>query len=149
MNERIKRFFGLSRLKAESILRDRKKIIRLLKQSAAKARRSPVMKNLAGDLNVLFRMLKAWHGGDYVQVPWKSVVGIAAALIYFINPFDAVPDMIPVYGVIDDLSVLSFVLTSVRSDLNRFLEWERRSARAPMDLDLPGSGSRSDISSEA
>tara|TARA_B100001013_G_C24302433_1_gene321343 strand:- start:368 stop:538 length:171 start_codon:yes stop_codon:yes gene_type:complete len=48
------------------------------------------------------------------------------AVIYFLNPIDLSPDMIPGIGYVDDVSIIAFVLNSIRADLQQFLEWEAR-----------------------
>jgi uncharacterized membrane protein YkvA (DUF1232 family) len=40
-----------------------------------------------------------------------DIVLIVAALLYLISPLDAVPDLIPVVGWLDDETVASLVLT--------------------------------------
>ena len=59
------------------------------------------------------------------------VKGIAAAaLAYFILPLDAVPDLLPIVGLSDDISVLTAALTT----LSAFIKDEhRRKARAWME----------------
>lgn len=72
----------------------------------------------------LFRLIRAWVKGEY-QVPWRTIVLAIAAIIYLVNPFDAIPDFIPVFGYVDDAAVIAFVINSIRGDLDEFLEWER------------------------
>ena len=51
----------------------------------------------------------------------------AAALAYFILPIDAVPDMLPLVGLGDDLSVLSAALAAVSTHIT---DEHRAKARA-------------------
>src|SRR4029077_12096648 len=44
--------------------------------------------------------------------PANSILMIVAAVIYFVSPFDLIPDSIPVLGLVDDASVLTFVAGS-------------------------------------
>lgn len=44
---------------------------------------------------------------------------IYGALIYFINPMDLVPDTVPMIGLLDDYSVISMVLSSLKSSLSK------------------------------
>ena len=53
-----------------------------------------------------------------------SMLIIIAAIIYFVSPFDVIPDWIPVLGHIDDAFVVTLALKSVRGDLDTFMAWE-------------------------
>ncbi|HEU5146595.1 MAG TPA: DUF1232 domain-containing protein, partial [Chryseosolibacter sp.] len=58
---------------------------------------------------VLGRLIKAYALGQYREVPWKTILLIVAAVIYFVNPLDLVPDIIPLTGLTDDFAVLVWV----------------------------------------
>jgi uncharacterized membrane protein YkvA (DUF1232 family) len=55
---------------------------------------------------------------------------IVAAVIYFVSPFDLIPDSIPVLGLIDDASVLTFVARSNLTLISNFRKWEIVSGKA-------------------
>jgi uncharacterized membrane protein YkvA (DUF1232 family) len=76
-------------------------------------------------LSVFSRMASAYVSGKYRTVPWKTIVTILAAIVYFLNPFDLVPDFIPVMGLTDDFGVLMWVYASVSSEIDKFLAWEK------------------------
>jgi len=75
-------------------------------------------------VNTFVRMLSAHLGGTYKDLPWRTLALLVAGLLYFINPFDIVPDFIPVAGLLDDLTFLVLVLKSIRKDVDLFREWE-------------------------
>ena len=77
------------------------------------------------ELMALLRLLKAWSTGKYPKVPWKTMLGIIAGVLYFLNPFDIIPDFISVVGFLDDASVIAFVYQSAKKDIHKFLEWEK------------------------
>lgn len=79
------------------------------------------------DLLSLCRMIRAWTRGEYRTIPRKTILMAIAAAIYFLNPFDMVPDFIPGVGYLDDATVIAFVLNSIRVDVMKFLEWESKS----------------------
>ena len=79
---------------------------------------------------VLSRLAGAYATGKYRSIPWKTVMTILAAIIYFLNPIDLIPDFIPGLGLTDDLSVLFWVYNSVSAEINNFLEWEKTTIQA-------------------
>lgn len=76
--------------------------------------------SIKSEISVIISMLQSWASGDYKQVPWTTVALCAGALIYFVNPLDAVPDIVPGFGLLDDATVIGFVVASVKEDLNKF-----------------------------
>ncbi len=79
-------------------------------------------------LKGMVRLLKAYLKGDYREVPWKTLLTITGAVIYVVNPFDLVPDAIPVIGLMDDAFVVSVSLQAVKGDLDAFMAWEAETA---------------------
>jgi len=73
----------------------------------------------------LGRLLRAYAQGEYREIPWKSLVLIVAAILYFINPIDVIPDLMPLVGLTDDFAVLFMVYKSIGADIDKFLEWEK------------------------
>lgn len=81
-------------------------------------------------IHVFLRMAKAYSAGHYRFVPWKTMAVLLGALLYFLNPFDIVPDVVPVLGLGDDFAVLMWVYHSVADEVNRFLAWEKMQSGA-------------------
>lgn len=50
-------------------------------------------------------------------VPFKTKAVITAALGYFIFPLDAIPDLSPLIGFTDDLSILIYTLSKVSESI--------------------------------
>lgn len=76
---------------------------------------------------VMMRLVRSYTNGNYKAIPWKTMSVILGAFIYFINPFDLVPDVAPVIGLTDDFSILVWVYTSVQTEIDKFLMWEKAS----------------------
>lgn len=74
---------------------------------------------------VLGRIIKAYAKGQYKAIPWKTFLIIVAAVIYFINPLDFIPDLIPIAGLADDFAVLLWVYNAVSGEVEKFLSWEK------------------------
>jgi uncharacterized membrane protein YkvA (DUF1232 family) len=75
-------------------------------------------------LMAMIRLSRAYHQGEYRDILSANLLTIVSALIYFVSPFDVIPDWIPVFGHIDDAFVISIALKSVRADLDNFMAWE-------------------------
>ena len=77
---------------------------------------------------VLFRLTKAYAKGYYRGVSWKTITLILGTILYFINPFDLIPDIIPGIGLSDDFSLLVGVYSSLQLEIQKFLDWEKDQA---------------------
>ena len=118
--------FQSARKLAEEFAHDKNKAAHLLDEAVSKAERNrTVLDKIWQDLQALFRLLKAWRAGHYPHVPWQTVVFAIAGVVYFVNPFDIVPDFLPGAGYLDDATVVGFVIKSIRQDIENFLAWEK------------------------
>lgn len=61
---------------------------------------------------------------------------ITGAIIYFVTPVDLILDWIPLLGFIDDAAVVVFVIRQIRSDLDKFLEWEAGQDASKQIIDM-------------
>jgi len=80
---------------------------------------SKKLKKYYEDVKLFFKMLKDYFNGK-CDLPIMTVVAIGVALIYILNPFDVVPDVIPVVGYVDDALVLSFCLFLIEEDVENY-----------------------------
>jgi uncharacterized membrane protein YkvA (DUF1232 family) len=67
--------------------------------------------SFAKDVAALYRYMTDKY------VSWHRKAIIVAALIYFISPIDAVPDIAPLIGYLDDLGVITALLKYLGSEL--------------------------------
>src|SRR6478609_3380593 len=56
-------------------------------------------------LILMARFAKAYAEGTYRSVSLKTVLMVLTVIIYFVNPMDLIPDLIPVAGLADDITV--------------------------------------------
>ena len=64
-----------------------------------------------------------WHPGCAKQIFDPVQISlIMAAIAYVISPIDAVPDVIPVVGLLDDAMVVKFILDSFGDLLDQYEE---------------------------
>lgn len=76
------------------------------------------------NLIALGRMLKAWFHGEYKNISIRSIIGVVAAVAYFVNPLDIIPDFIPILGQIDDILILSYLIKKLNKEIEKFMAWE-------------------------
>jgi uncharacterized membrane protein YkvA (DUF1232 family) len=76
-----------------------------------KLQRSGKKISFAKDILALFNYMKDPF------VSWHRKVIVVAALIYFIVPIDAVPDISPLIGYLDDLGVIASLLKFLGSEI--------------------------------
>jgi len=50
-------------------------------------------------------------------VSWHRKAIVVGALIYFISPIDTIPDLVPLFGYLDDLGVIAALLKFLGSEL--------------------------------
>lgn len=126
LSKRIREMFERSKRQAENLAKDGQATSDLLNKAFSKAESNrKVLGDVQGDFFALLRMLRAFFLGSYRGVPWKTIVSAVAAVVYFVNPLDVIPDFFIGTGFLDDLSVFGFVLSMIRSDLDAFRMWEK------------------------
>ncbi len=122
-----RRAFALAEKAARSVVRRRFRLVRLTKSAYTKLERhESALARVARDLRSLVRLAMAWAKQDYRRLPWKSVVYVVAALIYFVNPVDLIPDVLTGIGFVADAAVVAAVVRSIADDLAAFRQWERQ-----------------------
>ncbi|MBS1517054.1 MAG: DUF1232 domain-containing protein [Bacteroidetes bacterium] len=75
-------------------------------------------------IKLLLSLLKDYKNKTYTEIPWRSVALLSAAILYFVNPFDMMPDIIPILGFADDSLLFAAVFKSVQSDLEKYGKWK-------------------------
>ncbi|MBN2212972.1 MAG: DUF1232 domain-containing protein [Bacteroidales bacterium] len=115
--------------KAEDYIRDPGKLGRLIDDATGKAgQKSGPLKNIWNYLMACFRLIKAYANGSYRNISWQSLVMIVASIIYFVMPFDLIPDFLPGFGLLDDAAILAWTIRAISADVDAFVEWEAKSA---------------------
>ncbi len=120
--------FSRAKAKAAEYLNDPNRLRGLARNAAAKAtalgQDGPFTK-IWEDLNVMVRLIGHLCSGTYTRFPVRSLVLLVAGLLYFVWPLDLVPDAIPVLGWLDDVTLLAFIIRSIKFDLDVFQQWEK------------------------
>lgn len=98
----------------------------LLAVARKRSAKGGLIKGLREDLGLLQALCVAWWRGEYRAISKPALVAVVAGLLYFLSPFDAIPDWIPGIGFIDDLAVLAWVMRKWADELQAFRAWKER-----------------------
>lgn len=113
--------------KAKEYANDKNKAKILVDKAVKKANREKGNKgpldDIWGKVQLLFGMVKDWATGEYKDVPIGAIVIIIIAILYFVNPFDFIPDAVIGVGLIDDVFVLGLVFKQISSDMEKYKDW--------------------------
>ena len=76
------------------------------------------------DMKLMISLIKDFWNKNYREVPWWTIGSVVTALLYVLNPFDIVPDFIPLVGLLDDAAVISACLFLAEKDLKKYRNWK-------------------------
>ncbi len=79
--------------------------------------------DLWDDFKTMLRLFKAWITREY-DASWKLISSIAAVLVYFVMPIDAIPDFLLGFGLLDDMAIFAWAISRMQSELDIFRQWE-------------------------
>ncbi len=114
----------MSEQDTKAFLGKHRRAAQLAAQAAEKAQKNKAaLQKVWDDLLTLTWLLRAWARREYTAVPWRTLAAVMAVLIYFLNPFDLIPDFLPGLGLVDDATLVGLVVASIGEDLAQFREW--------------------------
>lgn len=127
MNEERVGKKGYKRYKkrADEYLNDKEKATKLLDNAREKAeKKKGPLHDMWENIQLFFSVFEDWIKGRYKKVPVRSIVMITVGIIYFVMPFDIIPDFIIGLGFGDDAAVLVFVFKQIANDLEDYKIWK-------------------------
>ncbi|MBX7224526.1 MAG: DUF1232 domain-containing protein [Chitinophagales bacterium] len=126
MNSIFHKFYDRLIKQAEDLITNNEQVSSLIDQAFEKiGNMSATYYFIQDHIFALVRMLKLWLKQEYKGISTKSVIAVIAALLYFINPLDLIPDFIPFIGQLDDILVLSYLVKTLNHEIQRFMAWEK------------------------
>ena len=111
--------------KAEDILKDTNKTEKLLQRLENKLNLIPVAGNTLSMIPTMISLVRSYIKKEYTDIPIGTIVAVISALIYWLSPVDAIPDVIPGLGYVDDAAVIAACLKLVKSDINEYEKWRK------------------------
>ncbi len=113
--------------KAEAYVNNPQKTNELLQSAFRKAndnRHIDPVNKIWERVQLLFSLIKDWVDGQYRQVSKKSILMILAGILYFVSPLDLVPDWIFGLGLLDDATVLAFIINRLDKEIGLYKTWK-------------------------
>lgn len=89
-----------------------------------KLRGQKALRALLENGQLLLQMVVDYFKGRYKQVPYWAIGAAALALLYVLSPVDAIPDVIPVLGYLDDATILAFCIKLIESEIKKYKQWK-------------------------
>ena len=101
-----------------------------LKGKKNKFLNNPALSKIRDSLCLLWRYLEAVTSKRYTDYSLWALTKIVAVLLYVVNPFDLIPDVIFWAGWLDDMLAVAYIISLTTEELDKFQEWEKRTAVA-------------------
>ena len=124
MNKREKRFYEKFK-KSKITLEDLKKAKSFTKY----------LGNISEKFELLIRMMISDFKGEF-NISVTEKITIIGAIVYVINPFDAVPDILPFFGFADDIAVVTYIFTKINSLILKYENYENTEIKNEKDRNV-------------
>ena len=93
----------------------------------------PLFERIGDRIRLFLSAVQDYASGNYRDIPWTTIALAVFAIIYFVNPADIFPDVIPLSGYIDDAGVVAAAFGFLMRDLDRYARWKRQRDEAGSD----------------
>ena len=114
---------------AKQTMNDHEKMDKL-KSKKNKFLNNPALSKIRDSLCLLWRYLEAVTSKRYTDYSLWALTKIVAVLLYVVNPLDLIPDVIFWAGWVDDMLAVAYIISLTTEELDKFQEWEKRTAVA-------------------
>ncbi|MFC7062028.1 YkvA family protein [Halobacillus seohaensis] len=116
--------FEKTKKKAQSLINNPDKTMEMIQRAKEKSQdNKSLLEEVWHELQLMFDLVRDWMRGNYRNTPTRSIIAIIGGILYLLVPLDAIPDFIPVAGLLDDVYILHLVIKQVQSDLNEYKVW--------------------------
>ncbi len=76
-------------------------------------------------IRLFLSAVQDYASGEYRDLPWTTIAMAVFAILYFVNPADIFPDVIPLSGYLDDAGVVAAAFGLLLRDLDKYERWKR------------------------
>ncbi|MCH2337094.1 MAG: DUF1232 domain-containing protein [Pseudomonadales bacterium] len=130
MEDEPKRFQNYLR-RADLLVNSRERLRDLATQATGKLSgiASIRIDTVRDQLNLCIALVRSWMRGEYDGVSRQTIVAVTAALLYFVVPFDLIPDFLLGWGFVDDASVVGYVMAMLAAEMDAFRQWQEQDVK--------------------
>ena len=130
MEDEPKRFQNYLR-RADLLVNSRERLRDLATQATGKLSgiASIRIDTVRDQLNLCIALVRSWMRGEYDGVSRQTIVAVTAAILYFVVPFDLIPDFLLGWGFVDDASVVGYVMAMLAAEMDAFRQWQEQDVK--------------------
>ncbi len=104
--------------------KDVEKVVNKSGEIEKKFRSRGPLQRFIDDGKLLISAVRDYWTGKYRKWPWGTIAAVVFTLIYVLDPWDLVPDVLPIIGEVDDAAVVAACLFLVERDLLAYKTWK-------------------------
>lgn len=136
---RKSRAYNRALTKAKDIISDSNLLLQWVDRAWEKGQKysTSAMAEVWQSLMAVIRLVRNYAQGNYRDVPWQTLLLMVTALVYFVIPTDLIPDILLGWGLVDDATLLGWVISASKTEIDKFLLWETNIERESMRQDEP------------
>lgn len=113
---------------AKDLMGNQQKIKSLLNKAIKKATHKKGHLGEAWDkLHLFIELVKDYSKGEYRNITTSTIITVIVAIIYFVSPFDLVPDFVIGLGIFDDAAVIGYTIKKISAELDDYTKWKQSS----------------------
>lgn len=121
--EKILAKYNVSVNEAKSIIDIPEKIDEYLIKASKLLSKMPEDKQSLQYIPIFISVISHYIKGDYRDFSIKSILALLGLIIYYVSPFDIIPDSLPVIGYLDEAFLVEKCLEQVDDELEKFMLW--------------------------
>ena len=124
--EKVEKKYELSKTEALTLIETPDKLVALLIKA------EQLVEKLPGNISALkyipefLSLINNYVKKKYTDVSTGSIIATVAVIVYFVSPFDIIPDALPVIGYIDEAYVIGKCLELISDELEKFIIWRNK-----------------------
>ena len=123
--EQVKEALESGYAQSEALLNDKDELDDFLYRLEQKIKEMPLVGKKFTMIPVMISLVKNYVQGKYTTVPYGTILAILSALIYLLSQIDLIPDFLPGIGYLDDMAVVGFCITMVKTDIESYDVWRQ------------------------